>query len=187
MGAEALLRAVEEKRVRTLGLIEAEHEARKREIAEAARKKVAEIAEAAGREAAALSRKEAERVLGAAKLQAKQKVFDATEQMLEQNMAEVRGVLSEISASASYKSLLKRMVRYAQGRLGKGMRVRCRREDKPFFAAQAQKVKVDTADLKCIGGFVASDEAGTLELDLRFEELLRLNEEKIRTAIWGKE
>lgn len=185
MAAESLLKEVEEKRKKTIEMLEAEYSAKKAEVTSRAAEQRAYIADSSKKEAAALVQRERIRIDGAAKLQSKKMVFDATEKMLESNVAALKQVLADFSSSKDYPALLSRMVSYASRRLGANIGVRCRQAD----AAALKKlgVKVLASNLDSVGGFKATSSDGTLELDLTFEELLRNREEEARAFILGKE
>ena len=185
MAAEALLGEVEEKRNETLKALEAEYSAKKDEVTKKAAEQRAYIQESGRKEAEAAAQREKVRIDGAAKLQAKKMMFDATQKRLESNLSALREVLAEYAESKDYQGILTKMAAYAQKRLGGSISVDCRRSD----AAALKKlgVKVTSSDLPSIGGFSATSSDGTLALDLTFEELLRTHGEDVRASILGKE
>jgi V/A-type H+/Na+-transporting ATPase subunit E len=183
--AETLLREVEERRKKALEQLEAEYAAKKAEILKRTEDERAYIQESGRKEGLSQAEKERIRIVGATKLQAKKMVFDATEKMLEANIASVRKVLGELTQSKEYPALLARMVKYASGRLGKGARIIARPADEAIFKKPG--VNVVSSGLNSIGGFKAESEDGTLELDLTFEEILRNHEEQVRASILGKD
>lgn len=185
VGAETLLKEVEEKRKAALKQLEDEYGAKMAEVRNRTLGERNRILEASKTEAASLSQKEETRITGAATLQVKKMGFDATEKMLESNISALRQVLAEFADSKEYTQLLPRLVQYASKRLGGNIGVRCRSAD-----AQAIKkagTKVLSADLPSIGGFKAESEDGNFELDLTFEEMLRNHDEKVRASIIGRE
>lgn len=185
MGAETLLKEVEEKRNAALKQLDDELGAKRDEIQQSTARERARILDAARIEGVALSEKERTRLIGAANLQVKKMGFDATEKMLEANISALKQVLNEFADSKEYAGLLPRMVRYASKRLGGNIGVKCR----PADAQTVQKAgaRVLSADLGVIGGFKAESEDGNFELDLTFEEILRTHEEQVRAIIIGKE
>lgn len=185
MAAESLLREVDEKRKKTLEMLEAEYSVKKAEVTTRATDQRAYISDSSKKEAAALAQRERVRIGGAAKLQAKKMVFDATEKMLESNLAALRQALADVAGTKEYPELLSRMVVYASRRLSGNIGVKCR----PADAATLKKlgVKLTSSNLESIGGFKAINADGTLELDLTFEELLRSHEEEAKAFILGKE
>ena len=185
MPAETLLREVEERRKKALEQLEAEYAAKKAEILKRTEEERSYIQESGRKEGLSLAEKERIRITGATKLQAKKLVFDATEKMLETNIASVKKVLGDLTQSKEYPDLTARMVRYASGRLGKGTRIIARSADAPVLKKSGADVV--SSDLNSIGGFKAESEDGTLELDLTFEEILRNHEEQARASILGKD
>jgi V/A-type H+-transporting ATPase subunit E len=185
MGVDALLKEVEDKRKKALDALEAEYSAKREEVKKRTAEQVAYIMESAKREAVVLAQKEVTRVEGAAKLQSKKLLFDATEKLLENNIVALRDSLAEFASSPAYPELLVRMAKYASKRLGGKITVTCRKEDES--ALKAAGAKITSASLNAIGGFKADSEDGTLELDLTFEEILRGREDEVRASILGKE
>jgi vacuolar-type H+-ATPase subunit E/Vma4 len=185
MGVDALLNEVEQRRKRALEALEGEYGAKREEVKKRTEEQRAYIMEAAKREAAALAQKEKTRIQGAAKLQAKKLLFDATEKLLENNIEALKEALADYAESPAYSELLTRMARYASKRLGGKIKVTCRKEDEATLKAAG--AKIDSTSLNSIGGFKADSEDGTLELDLTFEELLRSREDEVRASILGKE
>ena len=184
MAAESLLREVEEKRKKTVEMLESEYAAKKAEVTTRANEQRKYISDTSKKEAAVLVQREHIRIIGAAKLQAKKMVFDATEKMLESNLALLKQSLSDFAGTKEYPEILSKMVAYASKRLGGNIRVRCRSSDAAILKKLG--VKEISPNLESIGGFKATNTDGTLELDLTFEELLRNREEEARASILGK-
>jgi V/A-type H+-transporting ATPase subunit E len=185
MGVDALLKEVEDRRKKALEALEAEYSAKREEVKKRTGEQVAYIMESAKKEAVVLAQKEVTRIEGAAKLQSKKLIFDATEKLLESNIVALRDALAEFAASPAYSDLLARMARYASTRLGGKIVVSCRKQDEA--ALKAAGAEVASANLNAVGGFKADSEDGTLELDLTFEEILRSREDEVRASILGKE
>ncbi len=185
MGVDALLKEVEDRRKKALEALEAEYSAKRDEVKKRTAQQVAFIMESAKRDAVSLAQREVTRIEGAAKLQAKKLLFDATEKLLENNIAALKDALAEYARSPEYPQLLGLMAKYASKRLGGKIVVTCRKGDEA--ALKAAGAKVASTDLNSIGGFKADSEDGTLELDLTFEEILRSREDEVRASILGKE
>jgi V/A-type H+/Na+-transporting ATPase subunit E len=183
VAAESLLNEVEEKRKKTIEMLEAEYSAKKAEVTNRANEQRAYISDSSKKEAAALAQRERIRITGAAKLQSKKMMFDATERMLESNMAALKQSLADVAGSKEYPALLSKMLAYASKRLGRGITIRSR----PADASVLKKLgaKVSSSDLDSMGGFRATNSDGTLELDLTFEELLRNRDDEARAFILG--
>jgi vacuolar-type H+-ATPase subunit E/Vma4 len=185
VAAETLLKEVDEKRKRTIAQLESEYKAKRDEVTKRAAEQRAYIQESAKSQAAALVQREQIKITGAAKLQAKKMTFDATEKMLENNIALLKQALADHANSKGYAEELSEMLAYASRRLGADIKVKSR----PADAAALKKLgaKVASSDLNTAGGFKAESHDGTLELDLTFEEILRNREEGARAYILGKE
>lgn len=185
MAAESLLKEVEDKRKKTIASLESEYSAKKAEVTNRAAEQKTYISESSRKEADSLAQRERIRISGAAKLQSKKTLFDATEQMLENNIAALKQSLADIAGSKEYQGLLSKMAAYASKRLGGNISVACRTSD----AAALKKlgVKVTSSNLETVGGFKATSTDGTLELDLTFEELLRNREDDARAFILARE
>jgi V/A-type H+/Na+-transporting ATPase subunit E len=185
VAAESLLKEVEEKRKKTIDMLEAEYSAKNAEVSNRAEEQKAYILDSSKKEAAALTQREKIKIVGAAKLQSKKMVFDATERMLETNVAALEQVLADLPGSKDYPDLLSKMVAYATRRLGGSISVRCSPSDAAVLKERG--VKAVSSNFGGAGGFKATSADGTLELDLTFEELLRDHEEEVRGFILGKE
>ncbi len=185
MGVDTLLKEVEDRRKKALETLEAEYSAKRQEVKKRTAEQVAYIMESAKKEAVTLAQKEITRIEGAAKLQSKKLIFDATEKLLENNIAALRDALAEYASSPAYAELLAKMAKYASMRLEGKIAVTCRKQDEA--ALKAAGAKIASTNLNSIGGFKADSEDGSLELDLTFEEILRSREDEVRASILGKE
>ena len=185
MGVDALLKEVEDRRTKALEALEAEYSSKRDEVKKRSAEQVAYIMESAKKEAVSLSQKEVTKIEGAAKLQSKKLLFDATEKLLENNIAALKDALAELASSPSYDELLAKMAKYASKRLDGKISVACRKQDEA--ALKAAGAKVASTTLNSIGGFKATSVDGSLELDLTFEEILRSREDEVRASILGKE
>jgi len=186
MGVDALLKEVEDRRKKALEALGAEYSVKGEEVKKRSAEQVAYIMDSAKKEAVTLAQKEVTRIEGAAKLQSKKLIFDATEKLLENNIVALRDALAEYAASPAYGELLAKMAGYASKRLGGGkIVVTCRKQDEA--ALKAAGAKIASTNLNSIGGLKADSEDGSLELDLTFEEILRSREDEVRASILGKE
>jgi len=185
MGVDALLKEVEDRRKKALDALEAEYGAKGEEVRKKTAEQVAYIMDSAKKEAVSLAQKEVTKIDGAAKLQSKKLLFDATEKLLENNIAALRDALAKLASSPSYDELLTKMAKYASKRLDGKISVACRKQDEA--ALKEAGAKIASTGLNSIGGFKATSEDGTLELDLTFEEILRSREDEVRASILGKE
>lgn len=120
--------------------------------------------------------------LAAAKLKARKLLYEAREARLEQAIQETRDLLRKYADSDEYPATLQRMVDVATDRLGMQVRVRGRSADASALAKVAGKA-VDATPLSILGGLVAETPDGSRRLNLSFDELLRLHEDRIRELL----
>ena len=153
-----------------------------RKIAEDRDRRIAEIREQSGKATdAEIARERAQRI-AAAKLKARKMLYEARERRLEEALGETRTLLVEFTASPDYPAVLKRMVDAATDALGKQARIAGRAED----AARLQRVagkSFDPTPKPILGGLVAETPDGNRRLNLSFDELLRLREDKVRELL----
>jgi len=120
--------------------------------------------------------------LAAAKLKARKMVYEAREARLTKAVADTRTLLVDYTQSEEYPQVLKRMFAEATNALGKQVRVTGREED----AAALQKVAgraFDPRPQPILGGLIAETPDGSRRLNLSFDELLRLNEDRVRELL----
>ncbi len=144
--------------------------------------RLAEVeSEGAKATAAEASRARSQRV-AAAKLEARKKLYEAREQRLERSIEATRRLLVDFTETAQYPAVLRRMFDAATQELGKSLKVRGRAED----AAALQKVAgkaFDPAPQAILGGLLAQTTDGNRRLNLSFDELLRLREDRVRELL----
>lgn len=128
-----------------------------------------------------IARERAQR-LAAAKLQARKLLYEAREKRLENGIAETRTLLSEYTRSPQYPTVLKRMVAVANDSLGKQTRISGRAEDSAVLAKVAGK-SFDPTPQPILGGLLAETPDGNRRLNLSFDELLRLREDRVREIL----
>ena len=133
-------------------------------------------------EAKTKAEREGARIVEAGKLEAKKILFDAINKNLDSTFDVIKKELGDYSKKPEYKKVMQKLVDYSKKMLAKELVVHCREEDKSFFKSG---VKVGST-IQTIGGFVAENKKGTMEIDLTFEELLRNNEDEIKNTILEK-
>ncbi len=143
---------------------------------------IAAIRAESGRLAESESARERAQRIAAAKLKARKLLYEAREARLEQDLQETRGLLEEYADSDDYPATLKRMVDVATARLGKQIRVMGRADDASKLSKVAGK-SVDPTPLTILGGLVAETPDGSRRLNLSFDELLRLHEDRVRELL----
>ncbi len=137
-----------------------------------------DLAQSASADAA---RERAQRV-AAAKLQARKLLYEAREKRMVESLGATRQLLEEFTESDEYKELLKRMLAAAQSQLGKDLKVSGRSEDAAVLKSVAGRAYVATP-VEVLGGLVAETSDGARRLNLTFDELLRLREDKVRDLL----
>jgi vacuolar-type H+-ATPase subunit E/Vma4 len=168
---EAELRAVEEARDAESAKIAAERDEKILRIRE-------ETQRAGELEAA---RDRAQRIAGA-KLKSRKLLYEAREARLRASIEATRSLLADYTRSDAYPAVLKRMVDTATERLGKQLRIRGRSEDAAKLQKAAGKA-FDPEPLPIVGGLVAETADGSRRLNLSFDELLRLREDRVRELL----
>ena len=143
---------------------------------------VKDLKENYANEAKTKAEREGARIVEAGKLEAKKILFDAINKNLDSTFDVIKKELDDYSKKPEYKKVMQKLVDYSKKMLAKELVVHCRKEDKSFFKSG---VKVGST-IQTIGGFVAENKEGTMEIDLTFEELLRNNEDEIKNTILEK-
>jgi V/A-type H+-transporting ATPase subunit E len=120
--------------------------------------------------------------LASAKLEARKLVYAAEESRMSDALGETRELLADYTDSDEYPKVVKRMVAYASEVLGKSTKVMGRSAD----AALLKKVAgsgFDPTPQAILGGIVAESADGSRRLNLSFDELLRLREDRVRQLL----
>jgi vacuolar-type H+-ATPase subunit E/Vma4 len=120
--------------------------------------------------------------LAAAKLQSRKLLYEAREKRLVNAIVETRDLLEGYTRSAQYPAVLKRMVATAGDSLGKPVRISGRAEDAALLAKVAGK-SFDPTPRPILGGLIAETPDGSRRLNLSFDELLRLREDRVRELL----
>jgi len=141
---------------------------------------IKEIHEFFSNEARLKSEREAARIVEAARLQAKKILFDAINLNLDSAFEVIKGGLRSYANSNEYNVALQKMIGTARKNLGAKIKVSCREQDRSALADLGAPV---IKTIQTIGGVIAENENGTKELDLTFEELLRIHEDKTKSLI----
>ncbi|MGI0046631.1 MAG: V-type ATP synthase subunit E [Nitrosotalea sp.] len=141
---------------------------------------VKEIQEKFAIEAKIKSEREHARIIEAAKLQAKKIMFDAINENMQSAFDVIIKEIETYGKSPQYKKALETMVDSSKKKLGQNIVVHCRDEDKSTLKDMGITIG---KSIKTLGGIVAENKEGTKELDLTFEELLRTNEDQIKSFL----
>ena len=140
---------------------------------------IKEIQEYYSNDARLKSEREAARIVEAARLQAKKILFEAINLNLDSGFVIIREKLRTYTESTDYKVVLQKMVATAKKQLGPNINITCREQDRSALTDMGVNV-IKTN--QTIGGVIAENENGTKELDLTFEELLRIHEDEVKSS-----
>jgi vacuolar-type H+-ATPase subunit E/Vma4 len=145
-------------------------------------RRIVEIRTTSARTAEVESVRERAQRIAAAKLKARKLLYEAREKRLQGALEETRSLLSDFTSSPEYAAVLKRMVAVATDALGKQARIRGRSEDATKLSRVAGKA-FDPTPEAILGGLVAETTDRSRRLNLSFDELLRLREDKVRELL----
>jgi vacuolar-type H+-ATPase subunit E/Vma4 len=143
---------------------------------------IAEIAATSARTTEAEVARERAQRIAAAKLKARKMLYEARERRLEGALRDTRALLAEYTDRPEYPAVLKRMVQVANDELGRTIRVSGRAEDAARLRTAAGK-SFDPTPQPILGGVIAETADGSRRLNLSFDELLRLREDKVREIL----
>ncbi len=169
--AEAELGAADEARRVATARIETERD-----------RAIAEILATGARAAEVEAARERAQRIAAAKLKSRKMLYEARERRLEGALHETRELLAEYTDRPEYPAVLKRMVQVATDELGRSLRISGRAEDAARLQKAAGKA-FDPTPRPILGGLIAETADGSRRLNLSFDELLRLREDKVREIL----
>jgi vacuolar-type H+-ATPase subunit E/Vma4 len=151
-------------------------------IVEERERRIREIGDEAERQGQLEADHERTQRVAAAKLRARQKLYEARETRLENALGETRELLRAYASSPQYPLALERMYRVAQTELGRDIVVRGRAEDAAVLQKLAGTAFQPHAE-PIVGGLIAETPDGRRRLNLSFDELLRLREDRVRELL----
>jgi vacuolar-type H+-ATPase subunit E/Vma4 len=182
MSLESLVEEIRRRGEADVAAAQAEERAAAESIARDRDARVAHLtAESEKATQADVARERTQRLAGA-KLEARKKLYEAREHRLEASVDATRKLLADLTESSDYPAVLKRMFATAQESLGKPVRVRGRAEDASLLQKVAGK-SFDPTPAPIVGGLVAETADGARRLNLSFDELLRLREDRVRELL----
>ncbi|MCI4331277.1 MAG: V-type ATP synthase subunit E [Thermoplasmata archaeon] len=120
--------------------------------------------------------------IAAAKLQARKLEYEARERQTAGSLQQARQLLADFTNTPEYPQVLKRMFAVATDQLGKQVKVSGRAEDAAVLKTVAGK-SFDPAPLSILGGMVVETADGSRRLNLTFDELTRLREDRVRALL----
>jgi vacuolar-type H+-ATPase subunit E/Vma4 len=182
MSLESLVDEIRRRGEADLAAVTAQRDSEREKILAERDRRLEELRSASARATETEVARERAQGVAAAKLQARKLLYEAREERLEGALRETRTLLEEYTRSAQYPLVLKRMVAVANNALGKQLRVSGRAEDAPVLSKVAGK-SFDPTPQPIVGGLIAETPDGSRRLNLSFDELLRLREDKVREIL----
>jgi len=182
MTLESLVEEIRRRGEADLARIAGERDRQATAIAAERDRRLGEIrAESERTSAAEVARERTQRV-AAAKLKARQMLYEAREARLVRAVGETRDLLEQFTGTSAYPAVLRRMFQVATTSLGKQVKVRGRSEDSATLARVAGK-SFDPSPEPILGGLIAETTDGSRRLNLSLDELLRLHEDEVRELL----
>ena len=181
----SLDRLVEEIRARGAAQVRSIEESAASETAKIAAdrdRRVLEIEQESERAGTTEANRERAQRVAAAKLRSRQRLYEARETRLKASLGATHQLLADYTAQPEYPKVLERMYRYATEVLGADVRLKGRAGD----AATLERIapgRVDPRPAPIVGGLIAETPDGSRQLDLSFDELLRLREDRVRELL----
>jgi vacuolar-type H+-ATPase subunit E/Vma4 len=182
MSLERLVEEIRSRGEAELKEIEARVASESEQIAKEQDRRIQEIGEAERRHGELEANRERAQRVAAAKLHARQKLYEAREARLQKGVLETRELLRAYAESPPYASVLERMYRVARAELGGSIVVRGRAEDAALLRKVAGSAFQSRAE-PIVGGLIAATPDGRRRLNLSLDELLRLREDRVRELL----
>lgn len=183
MSIETFIQEIETRKRKEIDGLEKDLQESKSRLQAEMNQTLKDIQERFSAEAKIKSEREQARIIEASKLQAKKIMFDAINANMQSAFAVIQKEIEDYTKSPQYKKSLETMVSNSKKKLGQNIIVHCREEDKSIL----KELGVTTSkSIKTLGGIIAENKEGTRELDLTFEELLRTNEDQVKSFLSEK-
>ena len=181
MNLDTFIQEIEERKTKKINLLDMTLAEKKARLQHSKESTLKEIQQHYSDEANAKSQKEAARIVEAARLKAKKILFDAINANMDSTLNTIREELKNYSKKPDYKMTIEKMIQYAKMKLGsEDIVIHCRNDDTILLTGMNITIG---SSIQAIGGILAENKTGTMELDLTFEELLRTNEDKIQNFL----
>jgi V/A-type H+/Na+-transporting ATPase subunit E len=183
MSIETFIQEIENRKRKEIDSLEKDLTEKKSKLQAEMNHTIKEIQERFVTEAKVKSEREQARIIEASKLQAKKIMFDAINANMQSAFVVIQQEIENYTKSPQYKKALETMISNSKKKLGQNIIVHCREEDKSIL----KELGVTTSkSIKTFGGIIAENKEGTRELDLTFEELLRTNEDQVKSFLSEK-
>ncbi len=180
MSIETFLLEIENRKKREIESLDKDLAEKKSKLQRELDISLKEIQDKYSNEAKVKSEREYARIIEASKLQAKKIMFDAINENMQSAFDAIKKEIENYNTSPQYKKALETMVNSSKKKLGQNIVVNCRDEDKQVLREMGVTIG---RSIKTLGGIVAENKEGTKELDLTFDELLRTNEDQIKSFL----
>ncbi|MGB9002323.1 MAG: V-type ATP synthase subunit E family protein [Nitrosotalea sp.] len=180
MSIETFLLEIENRKKKEIGSLDKDLIEKKSKLQTELDITVREIHEKFANEAKVKSEREYARIIEAGKLHAKKIMFDVINANMQSAFDVIQKEVENYVKSPQYKKALETMVNSSKKKLGQNIVVHCRDEDKSILKDMGVTIG---KSIKTLGGIVTENKEGTKELDLTFEELLRTNEDQIKSFL----
>jgi V/A-type H+-transporting ATPase subunit E len=184
MSLDTFIQEIEERKTRKINLLDTTLTEKKMRIQHTIESTIKEMTQNYSDEAKAKYQKEGARIIEASKLKAKKILFDAINASMDSTLNTIREDLKIYSQKPDYKNTIKKMVKYAKMKLNsQDIIIHCRNDDNIILNG----LNINPGSpIQTIGGILAENTNGTMEIDLTFEELLRTHEDEIQNFLLEK-
>ena len=184
MSLDTFIQEIEERKTRKITLLDTTLTEKKMRIQHTIESTIKEMTQHYSDEAKAKSQKEGARIIEASRLKAKKILFDAINASMDSTLNTIREELKTYSQKPDYKNTIKKMVKYGKMKLNsQEIIIHCRNDDNIIL--NGMKINLGSS-IQTIGGVLAENRNGTMEIDLTFEELLRTHEDEIQNFLLEK-
>jgi V/A-type H+/Na+-transporting ATPase subunit E len=184
MSLDTFIQEIEERKTRKITLLDTTLTEKKMRIQHTIESTIKEMTQHYSDEAKAKSQKEGARIIEASRLKAKKILFDAINASMDSTLNTIREELKTYSQNPDYKNTINKMVKYAKMKLNsQEIIIHCRNDDNIILNG----LNINPGSpIQTIGGILAENKNGTMEIDLTFEELLRTHEDEIQNFLLEK-
>jgi V/A-type H+-transporting ATPase subunit E len=184
MSLDTFIQEIEERKTRKINLLDTTLTKKKMRIQHTIESTIKEMTQNYSDEAKAKSQKEGARIIEASRLKAKKILFDTINASMDSTLNTIREDLKIYSQKPDYKNTIKKMVKYAKMKLNsQDIIIHCRNDDNIILNG----LNINPGSpIQTIGGILAENTNGTMEIDLTFEELLRTHEDEIQNFLLEK-
>jgi vacuolar-type H+-ATPase subunit E/Vma4 len=145
-------------------------------------RRIAEVQKESKRLTELETHRERAQKIAAARLAARKLAYEARERQMGDALAQSRTLLQGYTKDPEYPQVLKRMFSMATDQLGKTVRIYGRSEDASVLKSVGGK-NFDDRKAPILGGLIAETPDGNRRLNLSFDELLRLREDRLRDLL----